>query len=183
MVCLSQERVEEVEALQACFPDLLTLAPAEADALLFAKHVCQAGSSAAAPADVPALSGLLRLPDVEIGGSPVLLKFVLPRLGGGDGVPSLQVISNAPRQDADSLQQLASEVVEECARDGTLCLLLAADRLASAARDIAAGERQQAAAQQPSCAGAAAQQQQQRSSEQGLVLSRCCIWCAGLMPP
>lgn len=85
--------MEEVEALQACYPDLLSLAPAEADTLRFAAAVAS-GQSSLGAGDVPALSGTLQLPDVQLGGAPVQLKFVLPR---GSGTASLQVLTNAPR--------------------------------------------------------------------------------------
>ncbi len=85
--------MEEIEALQACYPDLVSLAVAEADTLRFAAAVA-AGRSSLGAGDVPALSGTLQLPDVQLGGVPVQLKFVLPR---GSGTASLQVLTNASR--------------------------------------------------------------------------------------
>lgn len=82
-----------MEALQACYPDLVSLVPAEADTLRFAAAVA-AGQSSLGVGDVPALSGTLQLPDVQLGGTPVHLKFVLPR---GSGAASLQVLTNASR--------------------------------------------------------------------------------------
>lgn len=165
--------MEELEALRACYPDLLTLAPAEADNLRFAAAVA-AGSSSAAPADVPSLSGTLQLPDTQLAGAPVLLKFVL------GAAPSLQVITNAGREAADSLQQLATSTAEECTRDSVPCLLVAAGRLAAAAEQLAdaeVAERQRAGEQPPSCSPQ--QQHLQRQAEAAsreLTLSRRCIW-------
>ena len=52
------------------------------------------GQSSLGAAEVPALSGTLQLPDVQLGAAPVHLKFVLPR---GSGAASLQVLANASR--------------------------------------------------------------------------------------
>ena len=173
LLCCPQDQVDELDALRACYDDLLQLAPAETDNLRFASAVAAGGSAAAAPADVPALSGTLQLPDVRLGGAPVLLKFVL----GRGAAPSLTVLANASRSDADSLQQLASSVAAEAAADGAPCLLTAADRLAAAAAELAAAEaaaeeeRQRAGEQQPA---AGSQQQQQQAA--AAVLARRAVW-------
>lgn len=160
-----------MHALQACYADLLSLAPVEAAALVFAERVLARGAVELAH-DVPALSGTLTLADAQLAGAPVALKFVLPRAGGA---ASLQVATNAPRAAADTLQQLASSTADECARDGVPCLLLAADELMAAVRDMAAADaseqRQHAAAQLPATDAAAS-----GGSSRELVLSRRCVW-------
>ena len=93
-----QEQLLELEALGAVFGDDLHLSRIEGDNRRFAEAVVAAAgeaSAAAAAAEVPALSGTIRLPDCGLAGSPVHLAFVLPKRGGA---PGLQVQTNAPRQ-------------------------------------------------------------------------------------
>lgn len=171
---LLQAQLEEIEAVEACYPGgELSFTHAEASALGVAAAAV-AGSAAVEPEDVPALSGTLRLPGVQLAGQPVLLKFTLPR--GSSGQPGLQVLSNASRQAADELQAVASSTAAECAPDGAPCLLLVADRLAQAAQQLAevdAAQRQQAAQQPASDAGRGGGG---RSEARRLVLSRRCVW-------
>lgn len=91
-----QAQLEELEALRACYDEDLLLAPVEQDNLRFAAAVVgsSSGGGAARAVDVPSLSATLRLPGVQLGGQPVDLAFVLPKLGGA---PRLQVHTNAPR--------------------------------------------------------------------------------------
>ena len=83
---------------------------------------------------------------------------------------------------------MASSAAAECARDGQPCLLVVADRLAEAVRQLAeaeaaAGQRQRAGEQPPAAsaaaataaAGLAASKRAQREAR-GLVLSRRCVW-------
>jgi hypothetical protein len=174
---LLQAQLDEIEALQACYPDgELSFTAAEATALRFAAAVV-AGPAAAELHDVPALSATLRLPGVELAGQPVQLKFTLPR--GSSGEPGLQVLCNASRPAADVLQAAASSTAGECARDGTPCLLLVSARLAEAARQLAeaeAAERQQAAQQPPGSVGDATGQAGGRQELRQGVLSRRCVW-------
>jgi hypothetical protein len=93
-----QAHLTEIEALQACYPDLVSFSASEKETLQFAAAVVSGRSAAATAHDVPALSGTLWLPDVELAGAPVQLKFVLPRSAGRPA--SLQVMSNAPRSGA-----------------------------------------------------------------------------------
>ncbi|KAI3430370.1 hypothetical protein D9Q98_004965 [Chlorella vulgaris] len=163
-------QLEEIEALRACYPDELILTPAEEGILRFAAHLAD---SAAATAEAPALSGTLRLND------HAELRFVLPKRGGSEA--SLQVIYDGLRQDADALQHLASNIAAECARDGVPCLLLAANQLLDAARELAEAQAEaeaavrQQAGQQPPAARCRGQRAQQREARQ-LVLSRRCVW-------
>ncbi|KAL4852854.1 RWD domain-containing protein 2B [Chlorella vulgaris] len=163
-------QLEEIEALRACYPEELILTPAEEDILRFAAHLAE---SAAATAEAPALSGTLRLNDHAD------LNFVLPKRGGSEA--RLQVIYDGHRQDADALQHLASNIAAECARDGVPCLLLAANQLLDAARELAEAEAEaeaavrQQAGQQPPAARCRGQRAQQREARQ-LVLSRRCVW-------
>ena len=190
-----QEQVLELEALESVFGSDLQLSRVEQDNRRFAEAVvaaaAQPSAASAGAADVPALSGTIRLPHCELAGVPVHLAFVLPKQGGE---PSLQVQCNAPRGDADRLQQLASSAAAECAFDGQPCLLLVADRLAEEVRHLeeaeAASQRQRAGEQPPAAtsasggapaaaggtAAASKRAQQAQREARGLVLSRRCIW-------
>lgn len=164
-----QAQVDEVQALQACYPDLLELAEAEAAALALAEHVAAGG---AAPDCVPALGGTLQLPDPVLAGQPVLLRFTLPKEAGKP--TRLQVLTNAARCDADQLQELASSTAAECARDGTPCLLLAADLLARAVEGLAAAQQQAKDGAKASRDRGSRASPQQEGRER--VLSRRCLW-------
>ena len=169
-----------MEALRACYADLLRLAPPEAEALRLAAAAAE-GRLDLPLAELPALSGTLELPGVALAGAPVLLKFVLPRCCSGGAAssaaaaPSLTVLCNAPRHAADSLQRTASATADEAAADNAPCLLLAADRLTAAAEELAAGE---AAARQCASVQAAAGEAQKPAAPAGRepCLSRRCIW-------
>lgn len=91
---LLQAQLEELMAVRACFPDEISFAPIEADNLHFAELVAAGQSSAATAADVPALSGTLRLPGIELAGAPVHLAFVLSKR---QQAPGLQVQTNTTR--------------------------------------------------------------------------------------
>lgn len=88
-----QSNVEELEAVQAVYGDDLSMTAVESANLEHAKAALAAGGAAAA--EVPALSGTLSLPALHLGGAPVQLTFVLPRLLGRP--PGLQVHANGPR--------------------------------------------------------------------------------------
>ncbi|KAL4422630.1 hypothetical protein ABPG75_008827 [Micractinium tetrahymenae] len=181
-----EAQLEELEAVRACYDEDLLLAAVEQNNLQFAAAVVArsggSGGGAARAVDVPSLSGTLRLPGVCLSGQPVDMAFVLPKQGGA---PSLQVHTNASRQDAGRLQQVADSVAAECAADGAPCLLVAASQLAEAAQELAeqeaaAVEQQQASAQaltagSSSQAGAAGQRQPQQHGGALCVLSRRCI--------
>eukprot|EP00798_Chlamydomonas_sp_ICE-L_P003269 gene3269-13293_t len=82
---------------------------------------------------LPTLSGLVRFLDICIEGSPVGLKYILPRHYPLSNQALLSVECNAPRHVHDHLGSIALLCASEAAEDGAGCLLQAAADVREAA--------------------------------------------------
>lgn len=96
----------DVQALRSVYPDdaSIVFSPTELERLKHAEELIAEPKSSGTDG-LGCLSGCVNLPDIQLQGATVTVRFMLPA-AYPDVPPSLQLIANAPRCDAQRLALL-----------------------------------------------------------------------------
>eukprot|EP00803_Ostreobium_quekettii_P007682 evm.model.scf_3607.1 EVM.evm.TU.scf_3607.1 scf_3607:815-2855(-) len=124
---LLERQVDEIEALLATFPEEggVQFSPAELATLELAREMVAGGGDTPRTA-VGLLSGAVCVPDVIIGGAPVLLRYTLVERYP-DTLPRLTIECSSSRHVHDELSDCLQQYLTEV--EGSECLLLAVSYL------------------------------------------------------